>query len=446
MHPVGTVAVQKTKAGATFNTSLAIEQKAVHCSNPATLLPVTQTKSMKHIYTAVLITFMGLRAGAQNTTVTVTAAKDNTIFQEVENSNGVGANFFAGSTAAGNNGALRRGLLYFNLTAIPPGSTVVSATLNLYCNKGRPVVAPVFLHRANAAWGEGSSDAGSDFDGAGVAATAGDATWLQRVFGSNAWAATGGDFVATASASTSIGAFDQFYSWASAQLTADVQAWINAPASNNGWVLLGDEAVQGSAKRFAAREAADPGQRPQLTVTYTGPIPVTLAHFTARPTGGNVQLNWQTAQELNNDFFAIEHSTDGQVFAAIGRVNGAGTVSTPRSYAFSHNGVGPGRHYYRLAQTDRDGRVQYSPVVQVVVRKSGAMAISPNPAIDFVKLGDTPYPDNTVYTVVNAAGAIVQQGRLQQGGFNVAALPSGLYVVKLLQPGGVPEYGRLVKR
>lgn len=402
---------------------------------------------MRYFYLNIAALFLSSMVFAQTTTVTITASKDNSIFQEAENSNGAGIGLFTGATGAGNNGAVRRALIYFNLSSIPPGAVVTDATLQLYCTRSRPVVANIKLHKLNASWGEGTSDAGTDFDGLGVAATTGDATWLTRQYNTVNWITPGGDYSPTVSASTAVGTFDLYYSWNATQMTADVQGWVNAPATNNGWILIGDEAVLLSAKRFASRETTTQSWQPQLTISYTAVVPVTLTQFTAKPGSGGVLLNWQTQQELNNAFFGIEHSTDGLSYTNIGRVNGAGTVSTPKTYQFLHSDVAPGRHFYRLAQTDNDGKVSYSTVVQVVVRKTdAALVISPNPAVSSIKLGDSPYPANTLYTITNATGGTVLQGKLQGNSIHIAALAAGTYLIKLQEPGQTERYGRFVRQ
>ena len=77
-----------------------------------------------------------------------------------------------------------------------------------------------------------------------------DATWIHRFYdGSskppppnpNHWTTPGGDFNPTASASRSVGA-NGSYTWGStAQLAADVQSWLDNPASNFGWLVKGPE-------------------------------------------------------------------------------------------------------------------------------------------------------------------------------------------------------------
>jgi len=86
----------------------------------------------------------------------------------------------------------------------------------------------------------------------------------------------GGDFSSTVSASQSVGAIGE-YAWSSAQMVADVQSWLDNPANNFGWLVLGDESESATAKRFDTRESTSP---PVLSIEYSvAPLP--------RPTPGS---------------------------------------------------------------------------------------------------------------------------------------------------------------
>jgi hypothetical protein len=54
-------------------------------------------------------------------------------------------------------------------------------------------------------------------------------------------------------------------------MVADAQSWLDAPSSNHGWILVGDEDGSNTSKRFVSREGADAALRPQLVVTYRMP-------------------------------------------------------------------------------------------------------------------------------------------------------------------------------
>lgn len=206
-------------------------------------------------------------------------SKDNTLYQSATGdlSNGAGSAVFAGRTNQSVD-SVRRGLMAFDLSEIPAGSIIDSVTLNLYMTQSVSGASNVTLHRVTANWGESTSTSGSGGAGGGGGAPAetGDATWLHTFYSTNLWANAGGDFVSTASATTSVGGVGS-YSWSGPGLVADVQNWVNN-GGNFGWLIKGDESRAGSAKRFASRDDAnDPTWQPKLTVTYTIPAPGAVA-------------------------------------------------------------------------------------------------------------------------------------------------------------------------
>lgn len=200
-------------------------------------------------------------------TAVLTATKDNTLYETNNGnaSNGAGTFFFVGTNGED---TIRRGLLYFDLAAqLPADATILSATLQLHMsrsNDGSPV--SVGLYRATSDWGEGSS-AASGNQGQGAAAAAGDATWLHTFHDTALWETPGGDFVPTATVTSTVGDIG-LYTWASLDLVDELQQWLNEPSTNHGWVLVGDESVASTAKRFSSRENGTSTNQPQLTILY----------------------------------------------------------------------------------------------------------------------------------------------------------------------------------
>lgn len=189
------------------------------------------------------------------------------------------------STTAG--GVLRRALVRFDLEAIPAGARVVSASFSLVESRARDSHA-VALHRLTDSWGEGGSDGGSS--GIGAAATLGDATWRWRDYQVAEWRQRGGDFVAEASASTLVGQQGQTYAWQSTPgLVADVQGWIDNPAGNFGWILLGPELDAQNAKRFDSLQGVLAANRPLLQVQIA---PVPEASTVTLLAAGLLGLRW----------------------------------------------------------------------------------------------------------------------------------------------------------
>jgi len=220
-----------------------------------------------NIFFKLTIALACVAAGSANAAIiNITPSKDNTLYEydpvEGDTSNALGLHFFAGETAMGE---LRRGVLAFDIAGnVPAGSTILAVTLSL--NMSRTALddsRTVELHKLLADWGEGTSIAPGE-EGDGAPATPNDATWRHRFFDTIFWTSEGGDFSVTVSASQSVGPIGQ-YTWTSAQMIADVQSWLDNPASNFGWLALGDESTILSSKRFDTRESASP---PVLTVQY----------------------------------------------------------------------------------------------------------------------------------------------------------------------------------
>lgn len=116
------------------------------------------------------------------------------------------------------------------------------------------------------------------------------------------------------------------------------------------------------------------------STTLDNPLPIELTSFVALTDEDRVQLKWSTASELNNDFFAVERSSTGEVFQELFRVTGAGTTNLARSYEAFDEAPLAGPSFYRLRQTDFDGSIAYSNVVRVEMDADSFWAITPNPS------------------------------------------------------------------
>jgi hypothetical protein len=88
-------------------------------------------------------------------------------------------------------------------------------------------------------------------------------------------------------------------------------------------------------------------------------LPIDLLSFTSEVLSDRVVLNWTTGTEINNDFFTLERSRDLYGWDILGFVPGAGNSSVPLSYSFSDLRPLDGLAYYRLKQTDFDGKHKY---------------------------------------------------------------------------------------
>ena len=230
-------------------------------------------KTLNTLLALILISalqYAGVTAASAGIAV-INPSKDNTLYEydpaEGDHSNGAGFHFFAGENAMSE---IRRGVLAFDVAgAIPAGSTITAVSLSMNMSMSPAGALTVELHKLLADWGEGTSHAPMG-EGDGAPATPNDATWRHRFYDNVFWTTQGGDFSATVSASQSVGGTGH-YTWSSAQMVADVQSWLDNPASNFGWLVLGDETAIATAKRFDTRESASP---PILTIEF---IPIRVA-------------------------------------------------------------------------------------------------------------------------------------------------------------------------
>ena len=215
-------------------------------------------------------------------TVTLNAERDASLYESSgTRSNGAGGVIFTGTNSSG---SPRRGLLQFDVAGgIPAGATIDSVQLTLtvagVAGGGAdpfPYVTGIYPVSRN--WGEGTQGAGSSTAGSGQGfPTPSDgttATWTHAFLADQPWTTVGGDFSATPSATALVaGTVGTSFTWGStAAMVADVQGWLNNPAANFGWMVLGDEAEVSSFRSFHSREATNAAIRPALAVTFT-PVP-----------------------------------------------------------------------------------------------------------------------------------------------------------------------------
>lgn len=116
---------------------------------------------------------------------------------------------------------------------------------------------------------------------------------------------------------------------------------------------------------------------------FINPLPITLTEFKVNTTEANkVALDWTTSNETNNDFFTIEKSKDGVVWESVKQIKGAGNSTQSISYTQIDENPYSGLSYYRLKQTDYDGKFDYSSVFPVEINATNSFncIIYPSPS------------------------------------------------------------------
>ncbi|MBY0434866.1 MAG: T9SS type A sorting domain-containing protein [Cyclobacteriaceae bacterium] len=123
------------------------------------------------------------------------------------------------------------------------------------------------------------------------------------------------------------------------------------------------------------------GYVPWTLADISVPLPIQLTNFEANLLSDKVELKWRTESELNNSLFTVQRTGDGESFSDVTSVTGGGTTTTPKAYSTFDYEVLPGKWYYRLKQTDYDGKFTFSKLVAVDVPTALAWGVFPNPSI-----------------------------------------------------------------
>ncbi len=175
-----------------------------------------------------------------------------------------------------------------------------------------------------------------------------------------------------------------------------------------------------------------------LLVLPAAPVPVTLLSFQAQAGTKNILLSWKTASEINNKGFVIERSTNGSDFEKIGWLDGKVNSSTTTSYSYTDNFVQPGiLYYYRLRQTDLDGKETLSEIRQAKIKgQSMVISVSPNPATDILKVFTGGYTGASQIRLLNAKGQVLQSWRNLNTSaspqlLDISRIPAGVYMLQV---------------
>ena len=186
-------------------------------------------------------------------------------------------------------------------------------------------------------------------------------------------------------------------------------------------------------------------------------LPVEMIYFEAGATNHEVQLEWSTAIEIDNDFFEVQRSLNGSDFEVQGTVAGNGTTEETQVYFFTDQQPIPGIQHYRLRQVDLDGGFEYSEVRTVDFAPNGRRfkaTVYPNPMIanDIHIEVETHDLNSPVFlTVRDLSGkAIVEQRISTESGrikleLDASHMEQGTYLITVQQANQVVSTKRIIK-
>ena len=183
-------------------------------------------------------------------------------------------------------------------------------------------------------------------------------------------------------------------------------------------------------------------------VQSTVALPVEMLYFTAEPRGEEVICKWETASELNNDYFEVQRSINGKDFETLGRVQGYGHGSSTsnREYSFIDPQICKEIRYYRLRQVDIDGRYMFTDVVAINCKRETDLDVYPNPANNSITYQfDQSLDGKAIISIVDIAGRQVYTEQVDavkgvnQVTTNISQLASGVYYLRISKADSVSE-------
>lgn len=176
-----------------------------------------------------------------------------------------------------------------------------------------------------------------------------------------------------------------------------------------------------------------------------GVLPVDLLFFRAKASLSDVTLSWATASELNSDNFVVEKSDNGLEYKTLAKVNAQGTSVSRVDYEIFDEKPTIGKAYYRLKETDLDGRQTVYEVVLIEFTGLRITSVYPNPVDNGneinLEFNFTPaYPLQV--SLYDLSGKSLERFQMNS---NLASMPirlsPGMYVVKVSSP----EYSSVSK-
>ena len=161
-------------------------------------------------------------------------------------------------------------------------------------------------------------------------------------------------------------------------------------------------------------------------------LPIELLSFTGQCNHNQIDLAWTTASESNNDYFSIEQSIDGEHWNGIGIVKSRGNSSVDQTYLFTADQTKDDMSYFRLKQTDLDGKFKYFNVIRVnpCNEDLSGLSIYPNPSNGRSLHGRMHLKSNEAYSIAifDHFGKLVSRFESVLPEFNINFL-------QILQPG-----------
>ncbi|THU37320.1 T9SS type A sorting domain-containing protein [Niastella caeni] len=177
-------------------------------------------------------------------------------------------------------------------------------------------------------------------------------------------------------------------------------------------------------------------------------LPVVFQSFYITRQGSNNQLSWSTSEEVNNNYYAIEKSTDARNWKQIAVIMGAGTSSLVNKYAYTDKNSADAVVYYRIRQVDMNGSAFYSAIRSLRNNANSQVtnifaSSNKTVTIDF----NSDVRDNVSIQLINMSGQVIVRKDFNQASYrlivNAMSAGSGVYAVRVSDSKGWSEVKKI---
>jgi hypothetical protein len=178
-----------------------------------------------------------------------------------------------------------------------------------------------------------------------------------------------------------------------------------------------------------------------------GPLPIVLSDFTVVKNNCNALISWKTSSEINANKFEVEYSTNtNTTVKTLGSIVAYGNSSSARSYQFSFEMEAGTVYNLNLKMINKDGTFSYSEIRRLsCIDANNEIKIAPNPVLNVFSVNGMKKGKNSI-SIYNNDGKLVSSfNAINNKNIDISRLPSGVYVLKILNENGANAVERLVK-
>ncbi|MFM7022647.1 MAG: T9SS type A sorting domain-containing protein [Flavobacteriales bacterium] len=206
--------------------------------------------------------------------------------------------------------------------------------------------------------------------------------------------------------------------------TCNLAIGSGSPAADSGLNGL----VSNDITEFGTR-----GNPPEIGAFEVGSLPIELLSFDVVCKNNTLEFTWSTASEINNDYFTIERSEDGQNWNILLTAKGAGNSNQVLFYTATDPEPAQGIYYYRLKQNDFDGRFEYSGLIASNCGEITDINVFPNPGKGYFHLNYSEKKDQVMaIEVYDAMGQKIYFNKEMISEIDLSSQAEGIYFIKII--------------